>query len=175
MDSVAKTRRAVIATIPALIAAFALAAFTPSERAAASPPSPRSTFRVHSSDAPVHSSDAQRVFGPLDLRAPADFPAARAATLGVAAVTAAESSVDSSPVPFPSPRRPARSAPVDDLSALGATGPRMKAMSRAEELTRRIHREGLPVARLWESHSALVSLGLNARGKPGIWLIQKVP
>jgi len=47
-------------------------------------------------------------------------------------------------------------------------------MSRAEEFARRVHREGLPIARLWESHSALVSLGLNQRGKPGIWLIQKV-
>jgi hypothetical protein len=42
-----------------------------------------------------------------------------------------------------------------------------------EELARRVHREGLPVARLWENKSALVSLGLNQRGKPGLWLIQK--
>jgi hypothetical protein len=44
-----------------------------------------------------------------------------------------------------------------------------------EELLRRVHREGLPVARLWENKSALVSLGLNQRGKPGLWIIQKVP
>jgi hypothetical protein len=31
----------------------------------------------------------------------------------------------------------------------------------------------VPIARLWESHSALLSLGLNQRGKPGLWLIQK--
>jgi hypothetical protein len=37
----------------------------------------------------------------------------------------------------------------------------------------RFHREGLPVARLWENHSALISLGLNAKGKPGLWLVQK--
>jgi hypothetical protein len=46
-------------------------------------------------------------------------------------------------------------------------------MSSAEELARRVHREGLPVARLFESKSALVSVGLNQRGKPGLWLIQK--
>lgn len=40
-------------------------------------------------------------------------------------------------------------------------------------LANRFHREGLPVARLWENHSALVSLGLNAKGKPGLWLVQK--
>jgi hypothetical protein len=49
-----------------------------------------------------------------------------------------------------------------------------RGMSDAETLVRRIHREGLPVARLWDSKSALLSIGLNQRGKPGIWLTQKV-
>jgi hypothetical protein len=39
----------------------------------------------------------------------------------------------------------------------------------------RVHREGVPFARLWENKSALVSLGLNQRGKPGLWLVQKIP
>jgi len=43
-----------------------------------------------------------------------------------------------------------------------------------EDLARRIHREGLPVARLWENKSALVHIGLNQRGKPGLWLVQKI-
>jgi PPE-repeat protein len=60
-------------------------------------------------------------------------------------------------------------------TGLENTGLAMKNMSRAEELTRRLHREGLPVARLWETRSAVVSLGLSPRGKPGIWLIQKIP
>jgi len=45
--------------------------------------------------------------------------------------------------------------------------------ARMADLARRVHREGLPVARLWENRSALVSLGLNQRGKPGLWIIQK--
>ena len=48
-----------------------------------------------------------------------------------------------------------------------------RVMSRAESFARRFHREGLPVARLWENHSALLSLGLNGKGKPGLWLVQK--
>jgi hypothetical protein len=59
-----------------------------------------------------------------------------------------------------------------NLPALGATG-ETRVMSRAESFARRFHREGLPVARLWENHSALLSLGLNAKGKPGLWLVQK--
>jgi len=46
-------------------------------------------------------------------------------------------------------------------------------MGQAELLARRIHREGLPVARLLETKSALLSIGLNQRGKPGLWLTQK--
>jgi hypothetical protein len=49
-----------------------------------------------------------------------------------------------------------------------------RTMGGAEEFARRVHREGLPVARLWENKSALVSLGLNQRGKPGLWIIQKI-
>jgi hypothetical protein len=45
--------------------------------------------------------------------------------------------------------------------------------SRAKQIAEHFHREGLPMARLWETHSALLSLGLNQRGKPGLWLVQK--
>ena len=60
-----------------------------------------------------------------------------------------------------------------NLPALGADAGEARVMSRAESFARRVHREGLPVARLWENHSALISLGLNAKGKPGLWLVQK--
>jgi hypothetical protein len=39
----------------------------------------------------------------------------------------------------------------------------------------RARREGLPIIRLWNSKSALLSIGLNQKGKPGLWLIQKTP
>jgi hypothetical protein len=57
---------------------------------------------------------------------------------------------------------------------LGTAEPSFRMMSQPEIIARRIHREGLPVARLWESKSAFLSIGLNQRGKPGLWLIQKV-
>jgi hypothetical protein len=56
---------------------------------------------------------------------------------------------------------------------LGADAWQDKPSARMADLVRRVHREGLPVARLWENHSALLSLGLNQRGKPGLWIIQK--
>jgi hypothetical protein len=60
------------------------------------------------------------------------------------------------------------------LPELGSEGTQLRARGRVEELVRRAHREGLPLARLWENKSALVSLGLNQKGKPGLWIIQKI-
>lgn len=58
---------------------------------------------------------------------------------------------------------------------LGTNAIPISTRSRAEELARRFQHQGLPVVRLFENHAALVSLGLNQHGKPGIWLIQKLP
>jgi hypothetical protein len=44
--------------------------------------------------------------------------------------------------------------------------------SPVQVLTRRIRNEGIPFAHLWRSRSAAVTIGLNARAKPGIWLFQ---
>jgi hypothetical protein len=57
--------------------------------------------------------------------------------------------------------------------ALDSAGHGQREQSPAERYVRRMNKEGLPLARLWESHNALLSLGLNRKGKPGIWLIQK--
>ncbi|HEY2465128.1 MAG TPA: hypothetical protein VGI32_13805 [Steroidobacteraceae bacterium] len=54
---------------------------------------------------------------------------------------------------------------------LGSVG--MRAHPAIEDFVRRVHREGLPVARLFETKSALVHIGLSPRGKPGLWLVQK--
>jgi hypothetical protein len=67
-----------------------------------------------------------------------------------------------------------KAQPQLQLPDLGANVTQSRIPSRAEEFARRVHREGLPVARLWENKSALVSLGLNEKGKPGLWIIQKI-
>lgn len=58
---------------------------------------------------------------------------------------------------------------------LGTGEASFRVMSPAETIARRIHREGLPIVRLWQSNSALLSIGLNQRGKPGLWFTQKIP
>jgi len=57
---------------------------------------------------------------------------------------------------------------------LAAPAAQARIPGRIEEFAQRVHREGLPVARLWENKSALVHLGLNQKGKPGLWIVQKV-
>ncbi len=178
MKVVAKKPEGIAALIAGL-AALALGA-GPAE---AAPPSPRGAplTRMTVETTPRSSSALRNEgeFGRLDLRAPSDFAAARAASDSGSERAAAGS------VPFPSARRASKNEPMEEqsteehlpllgITGLANTGLAMKNTSRVEELTRRIHREGLPVARLWETRSALVSLGLSPRGKPGIWLIQKV-
>jgi hypothetical protein len=57
--------------------------------------------------------------------------------------------------------------------ALGMGELNFSVMSQAETFARRVHQEGLPIARLFESKSALLSIGLNKKGKPGLWFTQK--
>jgi hypothetical protein len=70
--------------------------------------------------------------------------------------------------------------PVRDVAGSGANDHSLPAgvaiddpdfhfASPAEKFVGRMHREGLPIARLWKSESALLSIGLNKRGKPGVW------
>jgi hypothetical protein len=114
----------------------------------ASPPFSRPASRVASSHPPY-----------LDLR-----PLSARELAGVPAAPADRPS-------WGRPRTPG--SRESNLPALEADASDARVMSRAESFVRRVHREGLPVARLWENHSALVSLGLNAKGKPGLWLVQK--
>jgi hypothetical protein len=59
----------------------------------------------------------------------------------------------------------------EQVSALTSDG--MRTRPALQDFVRGVHREGLPIARLFESKSALVHLGLSPRGKPGLWLVQK--
>jgi hypothetical protein len=79
---------------------------------------------------------------------------------------------------FPSSlHRPTLSGQTQEQNAppaLGSMGTQSRIESPMQALAHRVHREGVPVARLWENKSALVSLGLNQKGKPGLWIIQKI-
>jgi hypothetical protein len=74
---------------------------------------------------------------------------------------------------FPSMARRQASGPQQQLQlpALGSNG--VQAHVSIQDWARQVHKEGLPVARLFESKSALVHLGFNPKGKPGLWLVQK--
>jgi hypothetical protein len=92
----------------------------------------------------------------LDLRAPSHMP---------------EMNDDAAERSFPSRRSNVAAQEAVQLPALGAQG--VRARPTIQEFVRRVHQEGLPVARIFEGKSALVHLGLNPKGKPGLWLVQK--
>jgi hypothetical protein len=81
----------------------------------------------------------------------------------------------STPLPsaFPSRHRPASIllAPLQ-LPNLGAEVPRSR--GRVDDFVRRFHKDGLPVARLFEDKSTLVHVGLSPRGKPGLWFVHSL-
>jgi hypothetical protein len=93
-----------------------------------------------------------------------------------ATAMAAMAAVETSPAAFPSAlhRQPLGAQENIRLPELGSGNQQTSAKGRMEDLVQRAHREGLPVARLWENKSALLHLGLNQRGKPGLWIIQKI-
>jgi hypothetical protein len=72
---------------------------------------------------------------------------------------------------FPSRRPKLDPQEAARLPELGTESAR--ARPTIQEFVRRFHKEGLPVARLFEGKSALVHLGFNPKGKPGLWLVQK--
>lgn len=81
--------------------------------------------------------------------------------------------VSQAPSAFPSVthRQLGRSEQAMQLPQLGAAG--APGRPGIQQFVRQVRREGLPVARLFESKSALVHLGLSPKGKPGLWLVQK--
>jgi hypothetical protein len=113
------------------------------------PPPGKSTFPAQASRQPAH----------LDLRPPAVRENAPSGTIIADSASSNRS----------------RLIGMDDsrLAPLANGMNQSREMGRVETFARRFRREGLPVARLWEGHSALVSLGLNSHGKPGLWLVQK--
>jgi hypothetical protein len=106
---------------------------------------------------PRARSQIQTLGQHLDLRAP--YPAADAAEKTWS---------------FPSmSRRHSSGSPEQaQLPALVSDG--MRSRLGFQDFVRRTQHEGLPVARLFESKSALVHLGFSPKGKPGLWLVQKI-
>jgi len=75
---------------------------------------------------------------------------------------------------FPSMAHGQSQNPARAQLELSGFGPEaMHARPAVQDFVRKVHREGLPMARLFETKSALVHLGLSPRGKPGLWLVQK--
>jgi hypothetical protein len=67
----------------------------------------------------------------------------------------------------------AETAGDEERADVGGEAQALRVEARIQQLAHRFQHEGMG-AHLWESRSAVVSLGVNPRGKPGLWLFQKV-
>jgi len=99
----------------------------------------------------------ERTLPRLDLRLPSEAPASdpgHAATSNHR-LFAGES-------PFRSDGHTASQAPSGHI------------MSPMESMVHNFHQEGLPIARLFQNNNSLVHVGLNPKGKPGLWVVHKL-
>jgi len=153
-------------------------AFPPLGRGSSAPPTPegaRSVLVIGNSFVhPVSISTP-----PLDLRPPQE-PVSQAVRDGAGALASASfpSAIHHSEPGKPDLgtqdlRADDRQRPAD----FGAEALSFQESSQAQVIAQRLqrmHREGLPIAHLWESRSAALSIGLNQRGKPGLWFTQRM-
>jgi len=105
-------------------------------------------------------------FQALDLRPPETLSGGRASA-----------PIGDSAAAFPSAKRAQQGTTTgaqEDIPG-GSNLATLRMESKVQEMERRVPREGLPLARLWETKTALLHVGLSPRGKPGLWLMQKVP
>lgn len=115
------------------------------------------------------------IFAAGPMNAALASPPIRRLTLDLQPPAAEMTAAEKAPATFPSLRRRTLGG-QDQVQLSGSSSETRQARipGRVEELALRFHREGLPIARLWENKSALVSLGLNQKGKPGLWIVQKI-
>jgi hypothetical protein len=104
------------------------------------------------------------------------FTANQAVRLRMAGLALSGATIEPAPIDSPIMTIPGnrvnRSQPPIDLPDLGSRGVGRE-VSRAGLIMSHARREGLPVLKLWENHSTLVHIGLNDRGKPGLWVVGK--
>jgi hypothetical protein len=156
-----------VGAFPVIIALAALCSFALGSSAIASPAVGRPGSLLSTINSARPQSTVRRS---LDLRKPRfDLRP----TTNVPSMDArGDSSAHAPATPVPSIRH----FGLDDrrqLAALGTVDESFRVVNQPEAFVRRVHQEGLPVARLWETKSSLLSIGLNQKGKPGLWLIQK--
>jgi hypothetical protein len=107
---------------------------------------------------PSRRAEGRVDFQALDLRPPETLSGGRTSA-----------PIGDSPAAFPSAKR----ALLGETSGIEADLPgggnvaTLRMENKVQEMERRVPREGLPVARLWETKTALLHVGLSRRASPG--------
>jgi len=113
--------------------------------------------------------------GELDLRPPPDVPTAmspsglRVAGWFPGAAVAGFTAAGARSAVFPAPGAPSAVAPAGSSASEGG-----HLMSPMQLMAHNFRQQGLPLAKLFENKDSLVHLGLNQKGKPGLWIVHKL-
>ncbi len=68
----------------------------------------------------------------------------------------------------------ANESPTTSTVAQSLSSARWDDTPQVIQAAKQFKRRGLPLVHLWESEHALLALGLNQRGKPGLYITQKI-
>ena len=68
----------------------------------------------------------------------------------------------------------ANESPTTSTVAQSLSSARWDDTPQVIQAAKQFKRRGLPLVHLWESDHALLALGLNQRGKPGLYITQKI-
>jgi hypothetical protein len=68
----------------------------------------------------------------------------------------------------------AHESPATSSVAQSLSSARWDDTPQVIQAAKQFKRRGLPLVHLWESEHALLALGLNQRGKPGLYITQKI-
>jgi hypothetical protein len=68
----------------------------------------------------------------------------------------------------------ANESPTTSTVAQSLSGARWDDTPQVIQAAKQFKRRGLPLVHLWESEHALLALGLNQRGRPGLYITQKI-
>jgi hypothetical protein len=69
---------------------------------------------------------------------------------------------------------PASISAAGDSAAAAYTSQSGHIVSRMQLMAHNFRQQGLPLAKLFENKDSLVHLGLNQKGKPGLWFVHEL-
>ncbi len=150
---------------------IASSGFAMLHEARAEPPLQKVSIALNRESRTSHDSAAPPLSAPLDLRPPLDLQTTNATA---AATTRNAISYGRTQRSWADESGSSDGSHTAAASHTTAAAESTHIMSPLQNLAHNFRQEGLPVAKLFQSDESLVHLGLNSKGKPGLWFMHRL-